>query len=683
MKNKKVNRLVKEKSPYLLQHAYNPVNWYPWGDEAFEKAKKDNKPIFLSIGYSTCHWCHVMEKNSFENVNIAKLMNDTFISIKVDREERPDIDKIYMNICQLMTGSGGWPLTIIMDFQKRPFFAATYIPPEQMMQLIPRIKQLWNSKQYEVLNTADEVLLNLKLQSRDQKGENLEEELLKTTCAQLSRRFDSENGGFSVAPKFPTPHNLLFLLRYWKRYKDEKSLSMVKQTLDKMRQGGIYDHVGFGFARYSTDANWLVPHFEKMLYDQALIALAYIEAYHATKNKEYERTAREIFTYVIRDMTSPEGGFYSAEDADSEGEEGKFYLWTLEELKGILNEKDLDLAMNTFNLQDPGNYIDQVERKKNGMNIFHLKKSLNELEPISERLEQIRVKLFEIRVKRIHPGKDDKILTDWNGLIIAALARACIILKDKKYAEIAEKAAEFILNELYNSNGQLLHRYRDGDASITGMLDDYAFFIWGLLELYEATYNSHYLKVAYTLNDQLIEHFWDEKMGGFFFTGDFNEELLVRQKEIYDGAIPSGNSVAMLNLLRLGTIKGDLDLITKANQIGKVFSKQVKTIPSAYTFLMVALDYLVGPSYLVVIAGEKNASDTKKMLGAITSRFIPNRTIIINSSDQKDSDLYDISSTIKNQLPLDGKATAYVCYDYSCKDPTIDIRRMLELMSEN
>ncbi|NHI93895.1 MAG: thioredoxin domain-containing protein [Candidatus Lokiarchaeota archaeon] len=680
---KNSNRLINEKSPYLLQHAYDSVDWYPWGEDAFEKARKENKPIFLSIGYSTCHWCHVMHSKSFSNEIIANLLNETFVSIKVDREERPDIDNIYMQVCQMMTGSGGWPLSIIMNFEKKPFFAATYIPPEQMMALIPHIKELWKSKQYEVMNAADEVILNLRLQIREQKGENLNEELLKVTYDQLSKKFDSKNGGFSLAPKFPTPHNLLFLLRYWKRYKDEKALFMVEHTLEKMRQGGIYDHIGFGFARYSTDPYWLVPHFEKMLYDQALMALVYIEAYQITKKKEYEKIAREIFTYVMRDMTSPEGGFYSAEDADSEGEEGKFYLWSLNELHDILDEEELNLVKRIFNVQESGNFIEQIEGEKNGLNIIHLTKPLKELELVSDKINRIRNKLFDIREKRVHPGKDDKILTDWNGLMISVFALGSIIFKDYKLAKVAEKAANFILDNLKNTNGKLLHRFKDGDASIPAMIDDYAFLIWGLLELYEANYNTFYLREAFELNKVMINHFWDQENGGFFFTADDNEELLVRKKEAYDGAIPSGNSVAMLNLLRLGTINGDLELIRKADELGKVFSNQLRNNPSSHTFFMIALDYKIGPSYLVVIAGKKNAPDTNEMLDALISRFIPNKFIILNLLDEENFELTKISEIIQNQIPIDGKATAYICFNYTCKDPTIDIERMLELMSEN
>ncbi len=696
MSQKKFNQLRNEKSPYLLQHANNPVNWHPWGKEAFEQAKKEKKPIFLSIGYSTCHWCHVMAHESFEDDEVAKILNDHFISIKVDREERPDIDKIYMDICQIMTGAGGWPLTIIMDSEKIPFFAGTYIPKSNafqrmgMLQLLPRIIELWNNKQYELQNTADEILLNLKLQSREKKEQNLDKNLLKVTYEQLLNRYDEENGGFSVAPKFPTPHNLFFLLRYWKRYQVVKSLEMVEKTLQKMRMGGIYDHLGFGFARYSTDATWLVPHYEKMLYDQALIALAYLETYQITKKKEYRQTAREIFEYVIRDMTSSLGGFYSAEDADSEGEEGKFYLWSLNELEKFLTKDELEFIINVYNLKESGNFVEQMTGKPNGTNILHLKKSLKnlseenklEMQDFFERLDSIRIKIFNEREKRIHPSKDDKILTDWNGLMIVALARGSIILQDAKFSEIAERAMKFLLENMINKDGRLLHRYRDGEASIHAFIDDYAFLIWGLLELYEATFNPKYLKLAYKHNEDFLSHFWDEKSGGFFFSADDSEELLVRSKEIYDGAIPSGNSVAMLNLLKLGTIKGDLDLIKKANTLLKSFSNNITSIPSAHTFLMSSMDYQIGPYYLIVIAGNSKSNDTFSMLNSLKERFLPNVVLIFNPSDKDMIELFQISEVIKNQVSINDMATAYVCFDYSCKDPLTNIDDLLTLIRE-
>jgi len=682
----KHNRLIFQKSPYLLQHAENPVDWYPWSEEAFEKAKKENKPVFLSIGYSTCHWCHVMAHESFEDPEVAKLMNETFVSVKVDREERPDIDSVYMTVCQAMTGNGGWPLTIIMTPNKEPFFTATYIPKEikfgrvGMLTLIPRIKELWSTRQAEVLSSATQIAASLQNTAPGAPGDSLNEPLLHLAYKQLLERFDGHHGGFGSAPKFPTPHNLLFLLRYWKRTGNEKALNMVEKTLQSMRRGGIYDHVGFGFHRYSTDSRWLVPHFEKMLYDT--------EAYQATKKAEYARTAHEIFTYVMRDMTSPEGVFYSAEDADSEGEEGKFYLWTNDEIQKVLSYERTDLAVRLFNITADGNFADEVTGRKTGRNILHLTRSIEKLAShlnmsvpdLRARIEEIQEELFAYREKRIHPHKDDKILTNWNGLMIAALAKGAQVFDEPRYASAARRATDFILKNVRTSQGRLLHRYRDGEAALVAHVDDYAFLIYGLLELYEATFEVYYLETALRLTEDLVRHFWDHENGGFYFTADDGERLLVRQKEIYDGAVPSGNSVAMLNLLRLGRITASADFEEKAARIGRVFYGNVSQLPSAYTQLMASADFAIGPSYEVVIAGDLQADDTRQMLDAIRGIFVPNKIVILHPSDQKPSLIDDIVPFIKDHSSIDGKATAYVCLDYNCQLPTKDIGSMLELL---
>ena len=690
----KHNRLIFQKSPYLLQHAENPVDWYPWSEEAFEKAKKENKPVFLSIGYSTCHWCHVMAHQSFEDPEVAGLMNETFVSVKVDREERPDIDSVYMTVCQTMIGSGGWPLTIIMTPNKEPFFAATYIPKQAwfgrigMLTLIPRIKELWSTRQAEVLSSATRIAASLQNTAPGAPGDSLNEPLLHLAYKQLLERFDDHHGGFGSAPKFPTPHNLLFLLRYWKRTDNEKALNMVEKTLQSMRRGGTYDQVGFGFHRYSTDSRWLIPHFEKMLYDQALLAIAYTEAYQATKKTEYAKTAHEIFTYVMRDMTSPEGVFYSAEDADSEGEEGKFYLWTSDEIKKVLSHERADLAVRLFNITADGNFADEVTGRKTGRNILHLTKSVEELAAdlsvsvpdLRARIEEIQEELFAYREKRIHPHKDDKILTDWNGLMIAALAKGAQAFGEPRYANAARRAADFIIKSVRTAQGRLLHRYRDGEAALTAHVDDYAFLIYGLLELYEATFDVHYLETAMGLNEDLIRHFWDSENGGFYFTADDGERLLVRQKEVYDGAVPSGNSVAMLNLLRLGRITASADFEEKAAKIGGAFYGNVSQLPSAYTQLMAAADFAIGPSYEVVIAGDLQADDTRQMLDAIRGIFVPNKIVVLHPADQKPPPIDDIVPFIKDYSSIDGKATAYVCLDYNCQLPTKDIGSMLKLL---
>jgi len=691
---KRQNRLALEKSPYLLQHADNPVDWYPWGPEAFAKARQEDKPVFLSIGYSTCHWCHVMEHESFEDREVARLMNQAFVCIKVDREERPDIDNVYMTVCQMLTGSGGWPLTIVMTPDKRPFFAGTYFPKRSrfgrigLMELIPRLQKIWSERKDEVVKSANQIAASLQRTTRAAAGEALDESVLNLAAEQLTARFDREHGGFGRAPKFPTPHNLLFLLRHWKRTGNERLLDLVEKTLQALRRGGIYDHVGFGFHRYSTDRHWLVPHFEKMLYDQALLAMAYTEAYQATGKDEYQRTAREVLTYVLRDMTSPEGGFYSAEDADSEGEEGKFYLWTADEIRHVLTSEEAELAVKVFNVQEAGNFAEEAARRRTGRNILHLTRPLPEIAAelglpeadLRKRLEAIRRKLFAVRERRVHPHKDDKILTDWNGLMIAALAKAARAFDKPRYAEAAQRAANFILKTLRNPDGRLLHRFRDGQAALPAHVDDYAFLIWGLLELYESTFDVRRLEAALALNRDALEHFWDEQGGGFYFTATDAEELLVRQKEIYDGAVPSGNSVAMLNLLRLARITGDPALEERAERIARAFAADVRRAPIAYTQLMVALDFAAGPSYEVVVAGDRQAKDTRPMLTALRSSFVPNKVVLFRPSDEESPAITRVAEFTRAQRATGGRATAYVCQGGACKQPTTDVAEMLQAL---
>jgi len=696
MKNNEFhNRLIHEKSPYLLQHANNPVDWYPWSDEAFEKANKEKKPIFLSIGYSTCHWCHVMAHESFEDPNVAHLMNTSFINIKVDREERPDIDKIYMTVCQMMTGSGGWPLTIIMTADKRPFYAATYIPKENrfgrtgMLELLPRIDEIWKSRRAEVNQTADHIVISLASIADDSKREDPTEDILKSAYDHLVHIFDDNHGGFGIAPKFPSPQNLLFLLRYWKRSDNKSALEMVEKTLKKMHSGGIHDHIGFGFHRYSVDQKWFLPHFEKMLYDQAMLAIAYTETYQATGNDLYAETARRIFDYVLQHMTSQEGGFYSAEDADSEGKEGKFYVWTHDEIAKVLDKNEVELMINVFNMEKAGNFLDEATGIKTGRNILYRTKSLAQMatdrgiseDDLSEAIESARRKLYEAREKRIHPYKDDKILVDWNGLMIAALAKGGRVFDNAGYVNPAGKAAEFILHRMRQNDGRLLHRFRDGEAGILAHIDDYAFFVWGLLDLYEATFNVDYLKQAHELNSDLIDNFWDDKDGGFFFTPADGETLIVRQKEIYDGALPSGNAIAMWNMLRLGRMTTNTELLDLALQTGSAFFRTVKQSPAAYTQLMVALDFAFGPSYEVVVAGYPQAKDTKEMLRALNAHFIPNKVVIFRPIDEEPPEIAGIAEFTKDLTAIGGKATAYVCVHNTCELPTTDVNTMLHFLN--
>ncbi len=682
MKDLKIpNNLINEKSPYLLQHAYNPVNWFPWNDKTFEKAKNENKPIFLSIGYSTCHWCHVMEHESFEDEEVAKLLNENFISIKVDREERPDIDQVYMTVCQIMTGSGGWPLTIIMKPDKKPFFAGTYFPKNSrhgrigMIDLLPQISEIWKTRFNDVIDSSEEILGVLNSIETQTEKEDVSETFLEAGFEQLKQNFDSSNGGFGRSPKFPTPHKFLFLLRYYERTKDKFALEMVEKTLQYMREGGVYDHVGFGFHRYSTDEHWLLPHFEKMLYDQALLALAYTETYQLTKNEEYAKTAKEILTYVSRDMTDERGGFYSAEDADSEGEEGKFYVWTESEIKEHLKE-NADLFIKAFNIRPEGNYIEEATRQKTGSNILHTTKTLaglvnsknidkNEAEKI---VEKCRKDLFEVREKKIHPYKDDKILTDWNGLMITAFARASQVFNDKDYLEIAKNAVSFIFTNLYKEE-KLLHRYRDGESGIKGNLDDYAFLTWGLIELYESSFDVEFLQKAISISEKMIELFYDTRNGGFHFTPENDKDLIVRMKEIYDGAVPSGNSIAIMNYLKLFKITGDKRYEDIVNDSLKTFAKNIKQSPISHSMFMTVLEYLFGQSYEIVVSASKDDKELAIALNKIRSKYIPNKIVLLNSNN----DLAKIAPFTVNHIKKDGKVTFYICQNQTCKSPITDL----------
>jgi hypothetical protein len=695
---RKPNRLIFEKSPYLLQHAHNPVDWYPWSPEAFKKAEDEDKPIFLSIGYSTCHWCHVMEKESFEDAEVAELLNDAFVCIKVDREERPDLDSVYMKVCQQLTGSGGWPLHIIMTPDKKPFFAATYMPRESrfgqvgMKELIPKVKELWTSRRNELLEQAVKVTEFLEETEKGSHETSAAEELGASTMDeayfQLSRSFDPSNGGFGNAPKFPSPHNLTFLLRYWKRTSDRGALEMVNKTLKTMKLGGIYDQLGFGFHRYSTDAKWLVPHFEKMLYDQAMLTIAYAEAYQATGDEGFKQAARETITYVLRDMTDPAGGFYSAEDADSEGEEGKFYLWTEEEIRQLLPEEEAEFAIKIFDVEKDGNFEDAMTGKRTGNNTLHLEKSPtqiaigmhNSLQDVQKRLDQVRKTLFDVRQKRVRPGRDDKILVDWNGLMIAALSKAAQAFDEPEYANAAKRAADFILNNMRDSEKRLYHRYRDGEAKVNGFLADYAFFVWGLVELYETVFDAEYLQRAVDLTEMLMKHFWDEQRGGFYLTPDDADVTLVRDREIYDGALPSGNSVACLNLIRLAHMIGETQYEQKAAQLMRSFASAVSRAPSACTQLMSALDFAIGPSCEVILVGDLGKADTKRMIEALRSRFAPRKVVLLHSKlGQRQGTRY-LDAFTQGLTSKEGKATAYVCCNRVCNPPTTDPDKMIELI---
>ncbi|GIM27647.1 thioredoxin domain-containing protein [Clostridium polyendosporum] len=676
VKDKKSNKLINQKSPYLLQHAYNPVDWYPWGEEAFEKAEKEDKPIFLSIGYSTCHWCHVMERESFEDDEVADVLNKYFVSIKVDREERPDVDHIYMTVCQTLTGHGGWPLTIFLTPDKKPFFAATYIPKHDRMgmqgliSILQRAKDAWKNNRSDILESSNHIMGFID-QSNDIMRGDFDEGVAEEAFFQFTGDFDSVYGGFGGAPKFPTPHNLSFLLRYWYKTKDNSALKMVEKTLESMYKGGIYDHIGYGFSRYSTDNKWLVPHFEKMLYDNALLAIAYLETYQATKNKKYSDIAQEIFTYVLRDMTSPEGGFYSAEDADSEGEEGKFYVWSVHEIKSILGEEEGEKFCRIFDITPNGNF-----EGKNIPNLIRFSIPENELQFV----KRCRERLFSYREKRVHPYKDDKILTSWNGLMIAAMAIGGRVLNNKEYSLAAERAVEFIYKNLVREDGRLLARYRDGEAAFPAYADDYAFLAWGLIELYETTYNPDYLKKAVDLNNDLLRYFWDVEKGGLFVYGSDSEQLITRPKEIYDGATPSGNAVSALNLLRLARLTGDYELEDKAHRILKAFGNQIVSYPKGHAFSLMALLFIQSPTKEVVVVADSNNNDAQNMINIINSEFRPFTVSVFFSSEN--SDLKSVAPFITDYKSVDGKATAYVCENFACQAPVTSSDQLEEMLTD-
>ena len=690
------NRLADSKSPYLLQHADNPVDWYPWGEEAFAKAKAEDKPIFLSIGYATCHWCHVMEHESFEDPEVAALMNKVFINIKVDREERPDIDQVYMSVCQMLTGGGGWPLTIIMTPDKKPFYAATYIPRESrygrigMMELVPQLQQVWQSDRDKISATTEQIIAGLqKMDTRPAAG-TLDPGAVDNAYTQLSDRYDSALGGFGAAPKFPSPHNLVFLTRYWRRTGNSRALEMVENTLEKMRLGGVYDQVGFGFHRYSTDAEWLVPHFEKMLYDQAMLTMAYTEAWLATGNPVFERTVREIVDYVLRDMTAPEGGFYSAEDADSEGEEGLFYLWSRTEVEKILGKEDASFAASVWNLTDEGNYTDEVKGTQTGRNIPHLATSHAAAasalgmspEDFDAQLQGIRSRLFDIREKRIHPLKDDKVLADWNGLMAAALARAGRVFDERDWVRAAEKSTAFVLRGMRTKDGRLLHRYRNGDASIPAFLDDYVFMTTAMLDLYDATFDAAHLKEALQLQQKTLELFRDKPDGGLYFTATDNEELLVRQKEIYDGAIPSGNSMAAENAIRLAGLTGDTRHLEMADDIFTAFSSDAARLPSAHTQLMAALQRGAGASLEIVIAGNPGAGDTNALIATVREVYLPQASVMLVPPGQPGAAIRKLAPFAEGYVPVEDQAAAYVCRNFECQLPTTDPKKLAKLLEE-
>ena len=681
-----MNKLKDEKSPYLLQHADNPVHWYPWGESAFEKARKEDKPVFLSIGYATCHWCHVMAHESFEDEGVAELMNRAFVNIKVDREERPDIDNTYMTVCQMITGQGGWPLTIIMTPDKEPFYAATYLPRHSlsnrigMYDLVPAIEKAWKEDRDRIMESVDRIKKGFSKSLELGRSEgSLPADIHQKAFISLKNRYDEVHGGFGGSPKFPSPHNLSFLHHYSRLSGDKKALEMTRHTLEQMRLGGIWDHIGGGFHRYSTDERWLLPHFEKMLYDQALLLRSYAEVFKLTHKNLFRKTSEEIVQYLDECLTSQEGGFYSAEDADSEGEEGTFYVWRKSEIGNILESDDAALFCKLFGIRDDGNYYDEATRQKTGANIPHLS------EPIPEKLKNkvqgLFKKLHAERAKRERPLLDDKILTDWNGLMIGSLARAGVLLKNPSFIERAKKACSFVIDRLYdpNENGGLLHRYRDGDAAIPGMADDYAFFIHGLIELYQATFNPDYLERAIGLQKEFQRDFYDAKHGGFFFTSGESEELLGRQKEIYDGAIPSSNSMSAMNGFMLSRLTGNMEFERGSEEILKAFSEQIADAPAGYTHAIHARMLMKSESREIVICTEKRDEGCENFIRICREHAPPGSSILLKTEGTMQ--MLSRVAPFTKSYPVGRGISVYVCSGFACRAPVSTAGELIDILS--
>ncbi|HLF84674.1 MAG TPA: thioredoxin domain-containing protein [Blastocatellia bacterium] len=681
------NKLIDETSPYLLQHAHNPVDWYPWGPEALERSRSEDKPILLSIGYSACHWCHVMEHESFENEEIARLMNENFVCIKVDREERPDLDSIYMNAVQMMTGHGGWPMTMFLTPDLKPFYGGTYYPPEDRrgMAGFPRvltaIADSYKNRRSEILASADAITVELKKSDRFiASNEMLTTEVLNSAYSALSGSFDQKHGGFGGAPKFPPSMTLMFLLRHHKRTKSPEALKIIETTLQKMAAGGMYDHLGGGFARYSVDAHWLVPHFEKMLYDNALLTRIYLYTYQQTKNPLYRRIAEETLEYIIRDMTDRSGGFYSSEDADSEGQEGKFYVWTMREVLSILGEDDGEVFCEFFDVTEEGNF-------EHGLSILNTPGSLEELaaekgksvEDLIRTINASKRKLFNVREKRVRPGRDDKTLAAWNGLMLTAFAEAANILGRDDYREVAVRNAEFISTQLMK-DGRLLRTYKSGQAKLNGYLEDYAYVIEGLLAVYEATFELKFFTQARALSDTMIARFWDEQDGGFYFTSSDHEELITRTKDYFDNATPSGNSVGAMALLKLGLLTQEPEYSRCAVTILRALRPAMSRYPSAFGYMLSAMDLYLSEPKEIAIVGKLDSHEVRSFVEEIYSCYLPNKIVAAREPDAENPE-----SEIKllvGRTAVEGKATAYVCRNYTCLEPATTVEALASRLKE-
>jgi len=682
------NRLAHETSPYLLQHQNNPVNWFPWGPEALARAKAESRPIFLSIGYSACHWCHVMEHESFENQGIADYLNENFVCIKVDREERPDLDQIYMSAVQLMTGRGGWPMSVFLTPELKPFFGGTYWPPTAgrgmpgFDQVLRAVIDAWQNRREMALAQAAELTAHLQSEESGVKGQesgnrsHLSLELLKSAEQKLQRSFDWTHGGFGTAPKFPHSMDLQVLLRTWEREPRETALQMVTLTLDKMAAGGIYDHLAGGFARYSVDERWLVPHFEKMLYDNALLLTAYLETFTATGEERFARTARETADYILKYMTDTEGGFHSTEDADSEGEEGKFYVWTPGEIEKVLGRERAEVFCYIYDVSPQGNF-------EHGQSILNLPKSIAQCASLrgwdAAKLETdlaaMRQELLKVRDQRIRPGKDDKILTSWNALMIDSLAKAGDILSQPQYLAAAEKAARFMLTQMSRKDGRLLHTYRQGEAKLDAYLDDYAYLVNALVTLYESSFDEHWIDEAARLADILLERFADKGGGGFFFTADDHEQLIARNKDVIDSSVPSGNAMAATALLRLGKLCGRNDYLSAAESALLAGLAVMERSPSAAGQLLIALHLYLGPLPEIVIVGPDN-EETATVTNELQQKFLPRRVLGRGRPGQQHSPC--LAPLFSGRTSAGDQPSAYVCENFACQAPVSGLAAIRE-----
>ena len=699
----KPNRLINEKSPYLLQHAYNPVDWYPWGEEAFQKARTEHKPIFLSIGYSTCHWCHVMEHESFENDSIAATMNKYFVSIKVDREERPDVDKVYMSAVQAMTGSGGWPLSIFLTSDLKPFYGGTYFPPIDTRghpgfpSVLERIHEVWEEEGEKIKESGDQLISFLR-EERSGSEAHVDDLIIKKTYDQIASQFDPKYGGFGTGTKFPRPVVFNFLFRYHVRTGNSEALTMALTTLRAMAHGGMYDHLGGGFHRYSVDAQWRVPHFEKMLYDQAQLVSSYLDAFQITHDDFYKRVARETLDYVLHDMTHPEGGFYSAEDADSPDSEnpshpleGAFYLWTKAEIERILGD-EAKIFCHHFSVDEHGNALSDPLGEFKNKNILFRSFTIEQTAKIFSMdaskvesiLEAASQKLFEHRKARPRPLRDDKIITAWNGLMISAFARASQIFSEPRYSEAATRAAYFVERTLYDASTQnLKRRFRNDEAKFEAHLDDYAFFVQGLLDLYGATFDERWLKLAFALHGSQNSIFWDASEGGFYDFSGRDPSILLRTKETYDGAEPAGNSVAAMNLIRILRLTDDPLLKKMLETMLRRLSMYIQEAPHAMPLLVAAIEFYLATPKQIVIAGKRDSADTQKFLQEIARRYLPNTTLLLIDGGSHQEFLSTNLHLLASMTPIDDKTTAYICENYSCDLPTNDLNQFITMLDQN